>query len=260
MKIRIYDNLNQTFFPIYPSTCDIDHLQEKLKRQDGYPMHQIFLVSDGNGIINIGGKTFTLEKNDLFYIKANIPHGYHGTDENFKTSYLSFFGNGFSGIEEYYNLPDFCIFKGKNTTSFEASLIRLFEVFNSTETISGLCSLAFSCVISFFDSAFEKPLTPLGKVYAFIHENYSMPITLDDILEFYPFCKAKLCSDFKKQYGITIFDALTNVRLKHASMLLKNYPHLKLSEISVMCGFSDVSYFCKMYKRKYKLSPKSHLN
>lgn len=81
-------------------------------------------------------------------------------------------------------------------------------------------------------------------------------ITLDDILTFYPHSKSKLCHDFKEKYGLTIFDALIRIRLRNAHYMIKNNPYIKLREIAKACGFNDVSYFCKMYKRYYGETPK----
>ena len=66
--------------------------------------------------------------------------------------------------------------------------------------------------------------------------------------------------DFKQKYKITIFEMLTRIRLSHARNMINSNPHLKLTSIAASCGFNDVSYFCKMYKRLYDCSPKSEIN
>ena len=82
-------------------------------------------------------------------------------------------------------------------------------------------------------------------------------ITLDDILTIYPYSKAKLCRDFKNKYSVSIFQMLTNIRLEHAKYMIKDNQHLRLKTVATLCGFNDISYFCKMYKKTYMCSPKT---
>ena len=85
-------------------------------------------------------------------------------------------------------------------------------------------------------------------------------ITLEDILTFYPFSKSKLCRDFKAEYNMSIFEKIMETRLKNARYMLKSNPDTKLSTVARSCGFSDASYFCKVYKKFYGESPKTRIN
>lgn len=257
MKVRIYTKEQTEFFPLYADTIDIKHPQEKVVRKDGFVSHQIFLVNKGNGVIHTGGKSYTLKENDMFYLGKDVPHEYYGYDDNFQTTYLSFFGSGFDNIKKYYNLGDFEIYKNKNKGLFKSSVKNLFEVLDITHELSKLCALTFSVVIDFFDEVYKKEATPIEDVYNYIEENYSNPITLDDILSVYPFSKTKLCHDFKEKYQITVFEMLTIIRLRHARYMVKNNPHIKLKTIALSCGFNDVSYFGKMYKKVFGATPKN---
>lgn len=257
MKIRIYEKNQLLFFPIYALTIDYNNMQGAVTRDNGYENPQIFLVNSGEGVLNIDNKSFTLSEGDLFFINENTPHSYFGTNEAFNTSYISFTGAGFDGIKKYYNLTDYGVYKNKNRGSFEASVKHLYKVYDTTHELSALSSMAFSSVISFFDEACLKESTPIESVYKYIEENYHKAISLDDILSVYPYSKAKLCREFKNVYNETIFEKITSVRLEHAHYMLKNFPHMTLREIAFSCGFNDVSYFCKMYKRAYAKAPKS---
>ena len=123
-----------------------------------------------------------------------------------------------------------------------------------------LCSLTYVAVITFFEEAFKKQISPIEEVYYYLESNYHKNISLEDILSFYPFSKAKLCRSFKEQYHVTIFEKLLSVRLHHAHHMLESNNHLSLKTISSSCGFNDTSYFCKMYKKTFNKSPKSKNN
>ena len=50
---------------------------------------------------------------------------------------------------------------------------------------------------------------------------------------------------------------ITSVRLRHAHNMISVNPDIPLRSVADFCGFNDISYFCKMYKRFYGYSPKS---
>lgn len=256
MKIKMYSKEQLSFFPIYVTTIDIKFMQGRITRPEGYEMHQIFLVHGGCGILNIDGKSFEICENDLFYIAADVPHEYYGTDKNFMTTYISFCGSGFDSIRKYFHLGSYGIYKNKNRGAFKASVENLFEIFDTVHDTSVLCSHAFSTVITYFDEVCKKEYSPVETVYNYISENYSKMITLDDILSVYPYSKSKLCREFKEMYNQTVFDTLIGIRLRHAKHMINANPKLKLKDISISCGFNDISYFCKMYKRHYGCSPR----
>ena len=220
-------------------------------------MHnQIFMVTNGSGIVSVNNTSYSLDKGDMFYIGANIPHQYYGIDKDFKTSFLSFWGNCFENIKSYYNVGDFGVYNYKVAASFEAQLTKLFERFDNQNELSGICVEALATVTAFFDIACKKEYSPIETVYNYIENNYFKMITLENIIEFYPFSKSKLCHEFKQKYKITIFEMLMKIRLKNARFMIKSNPNIKLRQVAESCGFNDTSYFCKVYKNFYGESPK----
>lgn len=260
MKIRFYEEEQLDLFPLYLCTVDVKYSQEKIVRPYGYTNYQIFTVSNGNGILKVNNSCFNLSKGDMFYIGVNVPHEYSGTDKDFQTSYLSFCGSGFEKIKRYYDLNDFGVYRNKNSFPFEAQLTALFESFEKQYELSAMCVSALAAVTAFFDEACKKKYSPIERVCKYIENNYSEMITLEDILTFYPFSKSKLCRDFKAEYNMSIFEKIMETRLKNARYMLKSNPDTKLSTVARSCGFSDASYFCKVYKKFYGESPKTRIN
>lgn len=258
MKLKTYTDKQLSHFPVYAYTTNINYQQEKISRPEGCPFHQIFIVKDGNGIIKSNNHIYQLSKNDLFYISENTPHEYYGTDNNFITSYLGFFSNGFDSVKDYYDVENIGVYKNKNQGNFEAVLLKIYDNINFINEISTLCSYAFSAVIAFFDEACKKEYSPIETVYNYIENNYSKMLTLDDILSFYPYSKTKLCHDFKQKYNVTIFDMITKTRLNNAHCMIKANPSMSLSTIANSCGFNNTSYFCKIYKKLYGATPKQN--
>lgn len=88
----------------------------------------------------------------------------------------------------------------------------------------------------------------------FIREHYSENITLDNVSE----AVGRSSSYFKKilreEMGLSFTEYLTRTRLEASERLLRN-PQLSLTEIAQMAGYSDQSYFGKIFKHYYGLTP-----
>ena len=229
-----------------------------MSRPEGYENHQIFLVEKGQAMLTINKNTVILSENDMFYLGADIPHEYCGIPDDFTTSFLSFSGDGFDALKKYYKLGDYGIYQNKNKNKVKNAMRKAYDCLDAVHEASTICANAFTAVISFFDETCKKEYSPIENVYNFLEINYSNPISLDDLTEIYPYSKAKLCCDFKNTYKMTIFEMLLSIRLRNAQHIINTNPHMKLSNIANLCGFSDVSYFCKMYKRFFNCTPKSN--
>ncbi len=69
--------------------------------------------------------------------------------------------------------------------------------------------------------------------------------------------KSTLLTTFKKKYGITVNNYITEVRLNKAVNLLLD-GEKTISEIAAETGFSDGSYFSKVFSAKYGIPPSEY--
>jgi len=44
------------------------------------------------------------------------------------------------------------------------------------------------------------------------------------------------------------------VRVNRAKFMLRNYP-MTLKEVAANCGYTDIAYFCRIFKKIVKLTP-----
>jgi len=73
---------------------------------------------------------------------------------------------------------------------------------------------------------------------------------------------AQLCSmspfrfsrEFKEAFGISFREYLVRLRLKEAARLLEN-PQARVTQVAYAVGFNDMSYFSRMFKRYFGVSP-----
>ena len=102
----------------------------------------------------------------------------------------------------------------------------------------------------------NKPtVAEMAKKYIF--DNYSQKFGIKDICEDVGCSKATLITAFKKQYGITINHYVTEVRLQEAKRMLAA-GEKTIGEIAALAGFSDQSYFSKVFSAKYGVPPSEY--
>ncbi len=102
----------------------------------------------------------------------------------------------------------------------------------------------------------SKPtIAEMAKKY--IYDNYKTKITINDICSEIGCSKSTLITSFKKQYGTTVNNYITEVRLAEAvSMLTIGEKHI--GEIAIQTGFSDQSYFSKVFSSKFGIPPSEY--
>lgn len=86
-----------------------------------------------------------------------------------------------------------------------------------------------------------------------IESEYASELYLDRVAEQIYLSPAYISRIFKKITGMNFVKYLNDVRLKKAAAFLieEDYP---INEISKKVGFSDVSYFCSCFKKKYGMT------
>jgi two-component system response regulator YesN len=94
----------------------------------------------------------------------------------------------------------------------------------------------------------------IARAKAFMEENYSKDISLDDvsrIVDISPYYFSKL---FKEVTGENFIEYLTNIRIEEAKKLLQNR-ELSIKNICVDTGYSDPNYFSRIFKKQVGITP-----
>ena len=82
---------------------------------------------------------------------------------------------------------------------------------------------------------------------------YKKELTLEKLAESCHISKSYLHKLFKKEYGMTPFQYITQTRMTQAKMLLlEMFP---VGVVASMVGYSDIYQFSRAFKRFYKISP-----
>ena len=88
----------------------------------------------------------------------------------------------------------------------------------------------------------------------FMKQHYREGISVEDISSAAGYSKYYFCHCFKELTGCTPNDYLTKYRLDHAVKLLSG-TDMSIGNIATECGFKDISYFTKVFKKYNGFSP-----
>lgn len=88
----------------------------------------------------------------------------------------------------------------------------------------------------------------------YIAESLCYDISVRQIASVFNYNEKYIGKLFKKHTGKTIKEYLNDKRLKNAEQLLKNTT-LTISEISARTGFNNVTYFNRLFKTHFQMSP-----
>lgn len=90
----------------------------------------------------------------------------------------------------------------------------------------------------------------------YIDLHYQEDLSLDQIAEILSMNASYLSYIFKKETGSTLVQYLTNIRINHACELLRSHPELSLDEIALQTGYNSTTYFHKIFRSRFGVSPR----
>lgn len=92
------------------------------------------------------------------------------------------------------------------------------------------------------------------KMVSYIYQNYGSALSLDDIASSGNVSRSKCCAVFKKYLQQSPIDFLNAYRLEVSRNLLKD-TNEKIATIALACGFNHLSYYSKIFVKKYGCTP-----
>lgn len=139
------------------------------------------------------------------------------------------------------------------TADNEQRLLLLFQLLlcigksEELEVVSCECHKAFIC----------KKQERLRKAFNYITNNYQHPITLNEISKAMAMSETSFSRFFRKETGEPFIAFLNKYRICNVCSLLSNCPQLDVNEAAWKCGFNDIPYFNRCFKKEKGMSPKA---
>ncbi|BCB02796.1 response regulator transcription factor [Bacillus sp. KH172YL63] len=97
-------------------------------------------------------------------------------------------------------------------------------------------------------SKYQKEKNNMQRIEEYLQQHYQEEINLQDIADRFYLSREYISRKFKQDYGATITDYVTGIRMDKARKLLAN-PYLKIYEVAYGVGYGNEKYFSKVFKK-----------
>ena len=97
------------------------------------------------------------------------------------------------------------------------------------------------------------------EMVSYIQQNFTGKILLKEFGEQFHLSEKYISRYFKEHFHITISQYVTYLRLEHAKQLLQD-TDIPVTEVAMQSGYQNVSYFIRIFKKTYGMSPLKYRN
>lgn len=236
----------------------------------GAPLHfnwhesiEIIYVDDGDGIIICDFEEHRVTRGDIFVINSDVLHSLR-TD-----TYMSY----------YYLIIDssFCKYNGLNVSSilFEGricdswaismfgAILRAYtekgDFYSAKVRAKALDFVVYLCeryggILKEEDRRHDKNFDNIRQAIIYIRDNIREKISVDILAQMSGMSKYHFIREFKRITHYTPVMYINIVRIEMARRLLAEKKY-SIGEISERCGFDNLSYFTKTFKKYTGVTP-----
>lgn len=277
-----WDNIYREITPLTKNDCFLIFSREK--ETYNFPLHtheefEINFIEKGKGIQRIVGDNIEeIENLELVLVGSNLPHGWFTKktypekvyeltlqfhkdllDESFLQrnqvshikNMLQHAGRGIKFSNETARLVKPKLQRLVDLEGFE-SVIELFSLLNDLSLAKDtklLSNPGFNVTIA------TPRNSRIEEVFNYIQDNLHREISLSEIAGLTNMSKEGFSRFFRKHTGKTFIETLNDTRLGTASRALIETDQ-SITQIAYKCGFNNLSYFNRLFKRKHDCTPK----
>ena len=237
---------------------------------------EIVSVLKGNIDCMTGDERFNLKKGDICFINKNQLHGLYQTGEDSSHRILIIGHELLKKIPSVYDkyikvfLEDAGFshvrFEGRDSHAAEINkFINIMEDLKKKqepgyelELLSLIYKILWHLYIAYSTGSSAKApdnnLLIQEQMTEFIYEHFDEPLTLDEIAEAGSISRSQCSRLFKKYSGMSPISFLNHHRLEVSRDMLRSTDDA-ISDIALACGFSDQSYYNRLFRKEYGCTP-----
>jgi len=104
----------------------------------------------------------------------------------------------------------------------------------------------------------RKYLDPT-EVARYLDNHFTEPITLEGLAKLFLVTKEHLSRSFHTRFNQTLWDYLIQQRMEYAKILLLK-KGVSIKEVPLLCGYSDLPYFYRVFKKYFGTTPARLVN
>ena len=268
--------------PGFPFECYLDEIGRFKSRCIEWHWHNEFefsLVTSGSVSCWLDSEHVSLRTGDGVFINSGTIHRFETSDGGtmatlvFSPEFIAaqtsviwsktinpFLAADCTHIPLYRNCQiENCILNGIQRTyqiAFSTDSARELRIRNSVSLLwENLIDLAWDSLSAGKASGNRLMRARLQKMMEYIHAHYNEKVSLLDIASVASISRSEALRCFRHVVHTTPINYLNDYRLSRAKELLQATADT-ISSVSEKTGFESASYFCRIFKKKYGISPK----
>jgi AraC-like DNA-binding protein len=246
-----------------------------------HPEYELVLVTESTGKRFIGDDIRDFMPGDLAFIGPHLPHLYRNDSAYFegqssdraKSIVIHFLKSSFG--ESFFALPE-----SRGIKTLLENSVRGFQVVGNTNKVVAaimheMCEmkgmkrwlklveileiLASSNELQYISrgnlqGSNEGESTRINTIFEFVMKNFHREISLSEVADIVSLSENSFSRFFSKRTRKTFVSFVNEVRLSHACKLLSENK-LSVTDVSLECGFSNLSNFNRQFKKVYQTTP-----
>jgi AraC-like DNA-binding protein len=240
--------------------------------------YEIIHILSGEFTASLDGITYLAKEGDILFVSKGVLHG--GTPSNCCYECLVFDMRGLIKDNHATSRELRKIFEAKKIvqpyfSSQESGILlicgQLFAAIRERQNgyqlmVQGALYLLFGMIenrsyyssVSTTPHTIQKNLEQLKDVLSLISDRYQENLTLEDLAGCCAMSPKYFCRFFKVMTQKTPIEYLNYYRIECACEQLTT-TNLSITEVALNCGFNDISYFIRVFKKLKNTTPKQYL-
>ena len=215
----------------------------KTSKRFCYVLH---VIAKGSCTFIESGEKKEAHAGDVFIAKPHVPISYEfNKEEPIDFAWIGFYGNYAKKLDDVSSLQHL---------SFEyfSQIERLLNL-ESQVYAEPVTEILFNILSDIFASGMSNVLAQIKK---HLDDNYMHHISIEELAKKYSYNRTYLSHLFKKQYGYSLKEYLSNKRLNEALKLILEGK--SISEVAYLVGFGNPYNFSNAFKEKFGVSPNKY--
>lgn len=248
--------INQNFIITKVVYCYKNHLSKGKIRTLSSPKRPChcfaYVLSGETEYVTDTFRKFTVKANDVLYLSEGQRYVIDVKTDDYKFIVIDFY------LNTKEKLKSDCL-KSDNPElkSLFEKAVRVYDKDSSVKEAKtvAIANEIYATLLEQKNYTSSKEKEVVYKATEYIRKNFDSP-TLSS-LEIASYCKISevhLRRLFKKALGVSPLKYVNELRFEKAEKLL-SFGEISISQIAENCGFSDVYYFSKAYKKRFGYSP-----
>ncbi len=242
-------------------------------RPHDHNYYEIFLFMRGKAIHLINSRKQSLIPGSLLFIRDFDIHDYASENgESFEFLNLSFEKNTLELLFDYLgdgycsekllkaSLPPNVILSERDKSKLFYSMMEVNSIRDEREAKTKMRTLLLRIFTDYFSSYSEKK-SDIPLWLELTYEKMKKPENFIDgverMLKISGKSREHLARSLKKYYALSPVEYVSELRLNYAINLMSS-SNLSITDICFECGFSNLSWFYKLFENKYHMTPAAY--